>query len=110
MLPATDERNLTPSSTAAPSGSAGVPGTVDAVQIVHGQICATTLMTTLFGPEPSPAGSRLPLSSKPRDLMVPGPVALGVQSNVQAVVPVARCHVVPPSTDTSTPATTPPPA
>ena len=38
----------------------------------------------------------------------PAPSAPGDQSKLQAVVPCATCHVAPPSTDTSTPATTPP--
>jgi hypothetical protein len=42
-------------------------------------------------------------------LIVAGPGALGVQLKLQAVVPVAALKVAPPSTDTSTLTTNPPP-
>ena len=52
----------------------------------------------------------LPMSSTARDLIVTGPwLAVVVHAICQLVRPVAGRHVVPPSTDTSTPATTPPP-
>ncbi len=50
------------------------------------------------------------LSSVARLLIVTEPVAPGVQLYVQVVVPLAGCHVFPPSTDTSMPATIPPPS
>src|SRR6267142_5657664 len=39
--------------------------------------------------------------------MTVGPCVVGVHAYVQLSRPVAGCHVVPPSTDTSTPATAP---
>lgn len=50
-----------------------------------------------------------PLSSTARLLIVTVPMAVGVQVKLQEPVPVARFHVAPPSTDTFTPATKPPP-
>src|SRR5690349_10017671 len=63
---------------------------------------------------PIEAAPRLPLSSTARVIKVTVPEAAGVQVYVQvvvaaAVVSWAGCHVVLPSSDTSTPATTPPP-
>ena len=58
----------------------------------------------------APGDSMLPLSSKARALMVTVPTPLTFQDRDQLVVPVARFQVAPPSVDTSTPATMPPPA
>src|SRR6476646_10584217 len=71
-------------------------------QIEQGQPMVTVL--------PADGASRLPLSSTARDRIVDVglPCAAG-QVYVQLVVPVAGCQVVPPSVDTSTPATLPPP-
>src|SRR6185295_2230831 len=80
-------------------------GALEALKSVeHGQLPGTTDTA-----DPAPAVSRLPLSSLARVRMAIEPGAPGVQSKVHAVVPCAAFHVVPPSTDTSTPATTPPP-
>src|SRR5690349_13228361 len=51
-----------------------------------------------------------PLSSIARLLIVTGPGVVGVQVKLHAVVPVAALKVAPPSTETSTRATDPPPA
>jgi hypothetical protein len=48
--------------------------------------------------------------STARLLILTGPGALGVQLKLQAFVPVAALKVAPPSTDTSTLTTDPPPA
>src|ERR1700754_3468031 len=57
---------------------------------------------------PAAGDSMLRLSSTARDLMVNVPESNGHQVYVQLVVPVAGCHVVPPSVETSTTATSPP--
>ena len=49
------------------------------------------------------------LSSVARLISVTCPLEPGVQLHVQSLVPEAGCQVAPPSTETSTPATTPPP-
>src|SRR6185295_10789341 len=53
--------------------------------------------------------SRLPVSSTARLMMFAAPRTPGLQLNVQLSRPDARRHVDPPSTETSTPPTTPPP-
>src|SRR5260370_40742624 len=53
--------------------------------------------------------SMLTLSSTALLLIVAEPEPAGVHEKLQFAWPVAGCHVVPPSTETSTPATTPPP-
>src|SRR5438067_2869986 len=104
MKPSWSAVNLTPTLTAALSDCDGVGGvTVDA-QIVHGQALGATVTAT-----PLPGVSRLPLSSTARLLIVTLPVLDGVQLYVQLARPLAGCHVVPPSVDTSMPPTTPPP-
>src|SRR5437762_2424277 len=50
-----------------------------------------------------------PVSSKARLLMVTEPEPAAAHENDQLVVPVACFQVAPPSVDTSTPATRPPP-
>src|SRR5262245_49437346 len=50
-----------------------------------------------------------PLLSTARLLIFPCPSVVGVQLKLQAVVPEAALKVAPPSTDTSTRATVPPP-
>src|SRR5215813_11226715 len=52
--------------------------------------------------------SMLALSSVARLTRVIVPVVVGVQLKLHEIVPVTGCHVVPPSTDSSTPPTTPP--
>src|SRR5687768_347424 len=67
---------------------------------------------SMFSVIPLPAFSILPLSSKPRLLMLAVPCTEGVHVKLQFTVPSssltveAGSHVVPPSTDISTPATT----
>src|SRR4051812_27276781 len=96
--------NWTPSSTALLSAALGTAGTAPERQMLaHGHSLAAIDSAT-----PVPAASRLALSSIARLLIVAAPGA-GVQSKLHNVVPVADFHVVPPSTDTSTPATMPPP-
>src|SRR4051794_7564602 len=76
-------------------------GVVFGPQIEHGQL---TLTVT-----PAPAVWRLPLSSTARHLTVVDGLPWAVHVYDQLVVPLASCQVVPPSVETSTPATEPPP-
>src|SRR5206468_985788 len=105
MKPAMSLLNFTPSSIASASAALGMVGTTEGChRLVHGHRPATTdTVTPLLG------ASRLPLSSIARLRIVAEPSAPGDQSKLQVAVPCAACHVAPPSTDTSTPATTPPP-
>src|SRR3954466_14119868 len=97
--------NLTPSSYGLGSGALGLVGTVDGFhRLGHGH--APTITDTVT---PEPAASRLPLSSTARLRIVTAPTAPGDQSSLQAGVPAATRHGAPPSSDTSTLATTPPP-
>ena len=73
---------------------------------MQGQACPAVTVIATF----APGDSMLPLSSKARAWMFTVPDPLTVQDRDQLVVPVARFQVVPPSVDTSTPATMPPPA
>ncbi len=59
---------------------------------------------------PALAVPRLPLSSTARTLSVTDGLPCATHVYDQVVVPVAGCQVVPPSVDSSTPATRPPPA
>src|SRR5262245_46302939 len=105
MKPAASLLNLTPSSSGVASPKSGIGGTVAAFQrLVHGQSPGSITTVT-----PAPAASRLPLSSIARVLIVADPGVPGVQSKFHSDVPCAAFHVVPPSTETSTPATRPPP-
>src|SRR6476469_923318 len=105
MNPSISLVNCTPSSTALVSAALGPAGTAPERQmLVHGHSFAA-LETTA----PPPAASRLPLSSIERLLIVADPGAPGVQSKLHRLVPVAAFQVAPPSTETSTPATMPPP-
>src|SRR5438270_10884207 len=71
--------------------------------MLQGQI-ACVMVTPI-----DPTGvSMWPLSSVARDRIAAGPSMPGTHVYVQLDVPVARRHVVPPSTDTSTPPTAPP--
>src|SRR4051794_29417623 len=96
--------NLTPTLVAFLSESLGVAGIALGAKMVHGQVFGAAPTVT-----PGPGVSRLPLSSAARLLIVTWPEERGVQLYVHAERPVAGCQVVPPSTDTSTPPTTPPP-
>src|SRR5262249_41496286 len=98
-------RNFVPSSTELVSPSSrGAGGTVEAPQILQ-QGPATTLIVT-----PAEGISVLPLSSYARLLIATAPEPETVPVKVQLVVPVACAQVAPPLSDTSTPATMPPPA
>src|SRR5262245_27987093 len=99
-------RNFVPSSTELGSpSSSGAGGTVAALQMLQGhERDAVTLTVT-----PAEGASMLPLSSKPRLLIVTLPTPATVPLNVQEVVPVAAAQVAPPSIETSTPTRTPPP-
>ncbi len=70
---------------------------------VQGQLAPAAVIVTL-----GPGFSRLALSSVARTRICRVPVVTGVKLKLQLLVPDAGCHVAPPSTDTSTPATTPP--
>src|SRR5208283_3221207 len=70
----------------------------------QGQSCAATV-TAL----PAEGVSIFPLSSVARESMVAEPSTVGVQVYDQEARPGAGCQVFPPSAETSTPATTPPP-
>src|SRR5258705_1609566 len=105
MKPATSLLNFTPSSTALVSAALGRTGTVDGFhRLVQGQLPAMIATVT-----PLLATSGLPLSSNARLRIVVTPITPGDQSKLQIEVPSAPCHVAPPSTETSTLATTPPP-
>ena len=80
-------------------------------KIVQGQTAGPdepTVIVTALEAGGVPAVSIFPVSSNPRLLIVTVPLEEGVHVKLQLVVPVATCHVTPPSTETSTPATTPP--
>src|SRR5262245_22897677 len=103
MNPSTTERNFTPISMGLASLIEGLAGVTDEFQIEQGNVRCPTLMV-----RPAPGVSVFTLSSMARDLMVWDPSAVGMNVKLHEVVPAARFQVVPPSTDTSTPATTPP--
>src|SRR6185436_3918080 len=101
------ERNFVPSSIDAGSASSsGAGGTVVGLQIVHGLHAGELAMVIDTPPD---GVSMLPLSSYERLLIETLPVPLTVQPNDQEAVPAAGNHVAPPSVDTSTPETRPPP-
>src|SRR5438876_9677352 len=98
MKPSMSLLNFTPNSTALPSAALGTVGVAAGLhRLVHGHVPTTTVTLT-----PAPADSRLPLSSTARLRIVTAPSTLGDQSKLHVEVPDATCHVVPPSTDTST--------
>src|SRR5262252_7390710 len=103
MNPSMTERNFTPISMGLASLIEGLAGVIVGFQIVHGKVrCPTLMVTPAFGV------SVLTLSSIARDWMVWLPRAVGMKVKLHEVVPAARFHVAPLSTETSTPATTPP--
>src|SRR4051812_15350844 len=105
MKPSASLLNLTPTSTALVSSELAMIGTADGFQsVVHGHVPAITETVA-----PAPADSMLPLSSIARVRIVADPTVPGFQPKLQLDPPCARCHVAPLSTDTSTPATLPPP-
>src|SRR5687767_9912969 len=102
MTPPTSAWKRTPSSTGVASACEATAGLADAAQMPHGHVRATLITRE--------AGTlwTLPLSSTARTWMVIGtlPVAAHGNSHVSRSVPAS--HDVPPSTDTSTLARTPP--
>ncbi len=78
-------------------------GVIEECQIDAGKARGPPVMVT-----PGPGVSVFTLSSMARDRIVRGPSAVGMKTKLHDVVPAARFQVVPPSTDTSTAATTPP--
>src|SRR3954452_19041029 len=102
MKPLMSERNLTPTSIALGSEVEVTPGTVALLQMEMGPWTETEM--------PAFGVSMLPLSSTARLRMIAVPFWFGDQVYVQLNRPTAGCQVPPPSTETSTPATVPPPA
>src|SRR5215472_12375843 len=103
MNPASVVRNFTPSSTELVSVEEGFPGTVEALHILHGHGRGATVTVI-----PADGVSMLPLSSTARLRKLTLPDLVGSQVKVHDERPLAGCQVRPPSTETSTPATTPP--
>ena len=110
IYPAIEDLNFTPTSNGCPSWSLGSVGLIVAGKILQGQVGIDPPIVTLMLLEDpdAPGTPMLPLSSKPRTLIVAGPGNVGVQLKVQLDVPLTNCQVVPPSTEISTPASTPP--
>src|SRR5438093_13327314 len=75
--------------------------------MLHGQVA--WFRTPTFTILPGPGTSRFPLSSMARLLSVTDPDADGTHWKLQLGPPLAWCHFVPPSTDTSTAPSAPPP-
>src|SRR4051812_47945658 len=98
--PKASDLNLTPTSTPLVSPASTCAGVTEP----HSeQLQATFTRTPLDGV------STLPLSSVARTRITVDGLPWANHEYVQLEVPVAGCHVVPPSVETSTPATTPPP-
>src|SRR3982751_305077 len=96
MKPARSERNFIPTSIGFWSEMDATDGAVVSGNLVHGQAL--------------PGGvSRLRLSSTARLRTCAAPLDPGVKVYDQLERPVASCQRWPPSTETSTPPTTPPP-
>src|SRR5947209_5518875 len=70
--------------------------------MLQGQSCPVTIKLVDTGAD------KFPLSSTARVINVRGPRRGGLTVKVQLSRPVAGCQVVPPSSENSTPATTPP--
>ena len=112
MKPSKSDRNFTPTSIEDASPLSTFSGPREEFQMLHGQVCGITVIPTPpAGLPPLVAGfSRLPLSSTARVCKLTGPRVAGIHENDHVPRPTAGCHVWPPSTETSTPATVPPPA
>ena len=95
--------NRTPTSTADPSPESMSVGVSPTGQIEHGAARGPAVSARLAG------DSMLHESSMARTRTVRVPDAVGVKAMLHEPVPVARRQVVPPSVDTSTAATSPPP-
>src|SRR3954471_24340304 len=104
-VPATSEVNFRPSSTA-PLSPSSAPTLAVLFHSEHGHVAAPPPFTVT----PGPGVSTLRLSSIARVWMVAAPVDGAFHVNDQFARPVAVFHVVPPSTETSTAPTVPPPA
>src|SRR5947209_19518413 len=91
---------------------AAMPGGAEALEplvVVERPIKVGMVDPVTVTGNPAAGGSRLPLSSTAR-LWIEALIGReGVHAYVQLLVPVAGCQLLPPSTETSTPATTPPP-
>src|SRR3954469_3675302 len=109
MNPATLLRSFTPSSTAFPSATDGLAGPAVGAQIVHGQVPPPPPPPPIVTVTPAEGDSTNPLSSDARLRIVAVPLVGGVHVQVHDVVPAARCQLRPPSTETSTTDTMPPP-
>ena len=100
---------MTPTSTGESAPASEVLGVAVALKMLvpDGLFCPCTVTVM-----PAAGVSRLPLSSTARLLMVTVPVPAGRPGIAPALTVgrrVAGCQVVPPSAETSTPPTTPPP-
>src|SRR3989442_4578254 len=100
-------RNFKPSSLLLVSPLDAIAGTVLALQIEQGHVRVAMLIVM-----PAPGVSTFALSSTARLLSVIEPATVGVHVCCHVLLPgvhpEAGCHVAPPSTQTSTPATSPP--
>src|SRR2546426_10327711 len=108
MYPLVSVRNFKPNSLPLVSPLEMIAGTALEFQIEQGHGRVATLILI-----PAPGVSRFAVSSTARLLIVTLPAILGVHVCVHVLLPGvhpdAGCHVAPPSTETSTPATRPPP-
>src|SRR3954469_1122501 len=95
--------NLTPTSVLVVSGSDGLPGVTELLYTLQGQLRGATVTGT------DVASPMFALSSVARALRVALPAVPGDQVYDHVPRPLAGCQVEPPSVDTSTPPTTPPP-
>src|SRR3954451_9455701 len=101
-------RNFTPTSIAALSSSDSEAGVAVDGQMVQGQSPAGGVPLPNVIVRPVPGVSVRAESSVARVLIDTVLLTLGVNVYDHDVVPVAGCHDVPPSIETSTPPTTPP--
>jgi hypothetical protein len=85
-------------------GNTATPARGDVIVEVGGVVSWIAVTAICVG-----VACTFPLVSTARLLIVAGPVVVGVQLKLHDVVPVAALKVVPPSTETSTRATDPPP-
>src|ERR1043166_6767714 len=108
MKPSVSVWNFRPNSLAFVSLLDATAGTALALQIEHGHGRVAIVTAS-----PAPGSSRFALSSTARVLIVTVPARVGVHVCVQRLCPGVHpdtgCHVAPPSTEISIPATRPPP-
>src|SRR5262245_39922007 len=100
MVPSTSALNRTPTSTELVSPWSTVHGVTFGPAMVQGH----PMSTVMLGDD----ASMLPLSSTARERIRALGAPWAIHEYVHDVVPVAGCHVAPPSAETSTPATVPP--